>query len=322
MGFITPELPDVDHDTWLTLPAASQTASGDPALGGAWLRYAVCDLSALRVQDGRLRRGRCGGHLADTRAGRARSHRRRGGRSRSCTRSSSSSPCCSRSWAWAAGPARSPRRFWPPIGGFLYWLRPKTIRLPPWPQRGSVHQRRYPHHLRRRPLRHRAGLRRLGAAVTRPWRVGHRQRRCRSDRSRSGGADDRRSGAAGSARQNHLPGRPRRALLAETVGVLLPVHRPDRRLQDHHARAVVGSGDFQAQPPFSLRRRGDDEQQRAAARQAVQLVQAHALPRPGQRLAPLVDTEAHGPRRRDHGGIHCAGGAGLFRRQSSVAVVR
>jgi hypothetical protein len=24
-------------------------------------------------------------------------------------------------------------RFVPPIGGFLYWLRPKTIRLPPWP---------------------------------------------------------------------------------------------------------------------------------------------------------------------------------------------
>jgi transmembrane protein DUF3556 len=24
-------------------------------------------------------------------------------------------------------------RFWPPIGGFLYWLRPNTIRLPPWP---------------------------------------------------------------------------------------------------------------------------------------------------------------------------------------------
>jgi hypothetical protein len=26
-------------------------------------------------------------------------------------------------------------RFWPPIGGFLYWLRPKTIRLPPWPDK-------------------------------------------------------------------------------------------------------------------------------------------------------------------------------------------
>lgn len=24
-------------------------------------------------------------------------------------------------------------RFWPPVGGFLYWLRPNTIRLPPWP---------------------------------------------------------------------------------------------------------------------------------------------------------------------------------------------
>lgn len=26
-------------------------------------------------------------------------------------------------------------RFWPPIGGFLFWLRPKTIRLPPWPEK-------------------------------------------------------------------------------------------------------------------------------------------------------------------------------------------
>lgn len=26
-------------------------------------------------------------------------------------------------------------RFWPPFGGFLYWLRPNTIRLPPWPGR-------------------------------------------------------------------------------------------------------------------------------------------------------------------------------------------
>jgi hypothetical protein len=26
-------------------------------------------------------------------------------------------------------------RFWPPMGSILYWLRPKTIRLPPWPTR-------------------------------------------------------------------------------------------------------------------------------------------------------------------------------------------
>ena len=24
-------------------------------------------------------------------------------------------------------------RFFPPMGSILYWLRPKTIRLPPWP---------------------------------------------------------------------------------------------------------------------------------------------------------------------------------------------
>ncbi|EUA11970.1 hypothetical protein I546_2516 [Mycobacterium kansasii 732] len=26
-------------------------------------------------------------------------------------------------------------RFLPPVGGFLYWLRPKTIRLPAWPDK-------------------------------------------------------------------------------------------------------------------------------------------------------------------------------------------
>src|SRR6188472_1688023 len=26
-------------------------------------------------------------------------------------------------------------RFFPPLGSILYWLRPKTIRLPPWPNR-------------------------------------------------------------------------------------------------------------------------------------------------------------------------------------------
>lgn len=26
-------------------------------------------------------------------------------------------------------------RFWPPVGGFLYWLRPNTIRLPAWPDK-------------------------------------------------------------------------------------------------------------------------------------------------------------------------------------------
>ncbi len=38
-------------------------------------------------------------------------------------------------------------RFFPPMGSILYWLRPKTIRLPPWPNRIPTDQRRR----RRRP---------------------------------------------------------------------------------------------------------------------------------------------------------------------------
>ena len=29
-------------------------------------------------------------------------------------------------------------RFVPPIGGFLYWLRPGTVRLPPWPRKSKL----------------------------------------------------------------------------------------------------------------------------------------------------------------------------------------
>src|ERR1700750_2641651 len=34
---------------------------------------------------------------------------------------------------FGCGSGRLTRRFFPPIGGFLYWLRPGTLRLPPWP---------------------------------------------------------------------------------------------------------------------------------------------------------------------------------------------
>ena len=44
---------------------------------------------------------------------------------------------------------------------------------------------------------------------------------------------------------------------------------------------VVGCGDLQAQPPLPVCRVGDDEQQCAVAQQAVQPDQTHALPRPG-----------------------------------------
>ena len=146
MGFITPDLPDVDPDTWQTLPAAyrmqvvtrhwvehgfgtpsaiyllyvvkmaayaagaAAVISLTPGLGGLGHIAVVVD-AADRVPEGRHL------HLLFEVLG----------------------------LGCGSGPLTA--RFWPPIGGFLYWLRPKTIRLPPWPQRGSVHQWRHPHHL-------------------------------------------------------------------------------------------------------------------------------------------------------------------------------
>ena len=150
-----------------------ETASGHPALGGAWLRYPVRDLSAVCDQDGRVRGGRCRGHLADTGAGRARSHR---------------------GVVDAADRVSEVRHLHPAVRGLGIglWIRPARREIlaadrrvsllvaaqddssATVAQRGSVHQRRYPHHRRCRPLRPGAGFGHLGAAVTRPWRVGHR----------------------------------------------------------------------------------------------------------------------------------------------------
>src|SRR5246500_2631455 len=132
MGFITPELPDVDHDSWHTLPSASrlqvvtrhwvENGCGPPS--ASCLLY-VFKMAAYVVGAAvviSLTPGFGGlGHIA----------------------------------AWwtqpivyqkfviftllfevlglgcGSGPLTA--RFWPPIGGVLYWLRPKTIRLPPWP---------------------------------------------------------------------------------------------------------------------------------------------------------------------------------------------
>ncbi|CKR49868.1 Uncharacterised protein [Mycobacterium tuberculosis] len=83
----------------------------------------------------------------------------------------------------------------------------------------------------------------------------------------------------------------------------------------------MGGGDFQTQPPFPLRRRGDDQQQRPVAQQSVQPDQAPALPRPRQRSAALLATETHGPRGWHHGGIPGARDSGARRRRSPMAVV-
>src|ERR1700757_2870943 len=132
MGFITPELPDVDHDTWPTLPAASRlqvvtrhwVENGFGTPSGIYLLYVLKMVAYVAGAAIVISLTPGLGGLGDIGL-----------------------------W-WTqpivyqkvviftllfevlglgcgSGPLTA--RFWPPIGGFLYWLRPKTIRLPPWP---------------------------------------------------------------------------------------------------------------------------------------------------------------------------------------------
>jgi hypothetical protein len=134
MGFITPELPDVDHDAWPTLPRAErlQVVTRHWMEHGFGTPYAIYLLYLLKIAV----------YMAAPAA------------IISLTPGLGGLGHVSEWWAQpivyqkvivftllfevvglgcGSGPLTG--RFWPPIGGFLYWLRPKTIRLPPWPDR-------------------------------------------------------------------------------------------------------------------------------------------------------------------------------------------
>jgi len=134
MGFMSPELPDVDHDTWPTLPRAArlQIVTRHWAEHGFGTPYAVYLLYLLKI-----------GLYVAVPAVIISLTPGLGGLSRIAD------------W-WTqpivyqkvivftllfevlglgcgSGPLTG--RFMPPIGGILYWLRPKTIRLPAWPDK-------------------------------------------------------------------------------------------------------------------------------------------------------------------------------------------
>lgn len=134
MGFISPDLPDVDHDTWLGLPRATrlQVVTRHWAENGFGTPYAVYLLYLLKIglyvaapaAIISLTPGLGGlGHIADW----------------------WTQPIVYQKviiftllfevlgLGCGSGPLTG--RFMPPIGGVLYWLRPNTIRLPAWPDK-------------------------------------------------------------------------------------------------------------------------------------------------------------------------------------------
>jgi len=134
MGFMSPELPDVDHDTWAGLPRAErlQVLSRHWVEHGFGTPYAVYLLYVLKCAF------YCVGAAYVI----------------SLTPGLGGLGDVSSWWdepivyqklvVWTllyevlglgCGFGPLTLRFVPPIGGFLWWLRPGTIRLPPWPGR-------------------------------------------------------------------------------------------------------------------------------------------------------------------------------------------
>jgi Transmembrane protein of unknown function (DUF3556) len=134
MGFMSPELPDVDHDTWPTLPRATrlQIVTRHWAEHGFGTPYAVYLLYLMKIALYiaapaaiiSLTPGLGGiGHIGDW----------------------WTQPIVYQKvvvftlifevlgLGCGSGPLTG--RFLPPIGGVLYWLRSNTIRLPAWPDK-------------------------------------------------------------------------------------------------------------------------------------------------------------------------------------------
>jgi hypothetical protein len=134
MGFMSPELPDVDHYTWPTLPRATrlQVVTRHWAEHGFGTPYAVYLLYLIKIA---LYVAAPAAIISLTPG--------LGGLSR--IGDWWTQPIVYQKviiftllfevagFGCGSGPLTG--RFMPPIGGFLYWLRPNTIRLPAWPDK-------------------------------------------------------------------------------------------------------------------------------------------------------------------------------------------
>ena len=169
-------------------------------------------------------------------------------------------------------------RFVPPIGGVLYWLRPGTVRLPPWPGPGAAHARA-------------RGARAFDVALY-AGRARHRRSTCCSPRgvglpaatSPPGGSTRAASPSCSASspllglrdKVSFLGARPEiyATMLADRLP--LPGRPVDRRLAVRLHLHLVGRGVLEAEPPLPVRRHGDDQQH---ALEPIEGGQAQALAR-------------------------------------------
>ncbi|OBK96547.1 hypothetical protein A5645_08940 [Mycobacterium asiaticum] len=132
MGFMSPDLPDVDRDSWPTLPRATrlQVVTRHWAENGFGTPYAVYLLYLIKIAlyvavpaaiisltPGLGGLGRIGEWWTQP----------------IVYQKAIIFTLLFEVLGLGCGSGPLTGRFMPPIGGVLYWLRPKTIRLPPWP---------------------------------------------------------------------------------------------------------------------------------------------------------------------------------------------
>ena len=172
-------------------------------------------------------------------------------------------------------------RFFPPLGSILYWLRPNTIRLPPWPNRIPLTKGDSRIAGRCRAVRgaapdadHCAVLRRSRADT----RARHRHRRLADVAD----LDDSRSArGAWPAGQGDLPGRAGRGIWLVHRGI--PVGgvrgRPDHRRQAGVRRDLDGCRDVKAEQALPVCDLDDDVEQPADPNQVAETEVLREVPR-------------------------------------------
>jgi hypothetical protein len=132
MGFIAPELPDVGKDTWPTLPWGTrvQVCSRDWAEHGFGTPYAIYLLYLFKIA---VYIAACAAIISLTPGLGGLGHIDQWWAQPIVYQKVIIFTLLFEILGLGCGSGPLTGRFWPPIGGLLYWLKPKTIRLPPWP---------------------------------------------------------------------------------------------------------------------------------------------------------------------------------------------